>query len=59
METKLSRKVAWSGLEVILLNNGNLMKETNQFLYNDIFLIKQKVLNGMEEDGICKNGSIE
>ena len=37
----------------------DIMKETDQFLTDQIFLEKRKVLYGVEDGGIGEDGSVE
>ena len=44
---------------MIPLGRSDIMKETDQFLTDQILLKERKVLYGVEDDGIGKDGGIE
>ena len=44
---------------MVLLGGGDIMKETDQFLTDQVFLKEREVLYGMEDGGIGEDGSVE
>ena len=44
---------------MVLLGGGDIMKETDQFLTDQVFLKEREVLYGVEDGGIGENGGIE
>ena len=41
------------------MGSSDIMKETDQFLTDQILLEEREVLYGMEDDGIGEDGSVE
>ena len=49
----------WCGEGVIPLGRSDIMKETDQFLTDQVFLKEREVLYGMEDGGIGEDGGVE
>ena len=49
----------WGRKGMIALGGRDVVKKANQLLANQVFMKKRKVLNGMEDDGIGEDGSVE
>ena len=49
----------WSGEGVVSLCCHNVMKETDQFLADQILLEKREVLYGVEDGGIGEDGGVK
>ena len=44
---------------MITLGSGDIMEKANQFLTDQVLMKTRKVLNGVEDDRIGKDGGIE
>ena len=44
---------------MVSLGSSDVMKETDQFLTDQVFLVEGEVLYGMEDGGIGEDGGIE
>ena len=49
----------WGEEGVVSLGGGDIMKETDQFLTNQVFLKEREVLYGMEDGRIGEDGGVE
>ena len=57
--TEISWQVMWCREGVIALGSSDIMKETDQFLTDQVFLKEREVLYGMEDGGIGEDGGVE
>ena len=57
--TEISWQVMWCREGVIALGSSDIMKETDQFLTDQILLEQREVLYGVEDGGIGEDGGVE
>ena len=58
-DAKVCGQIVWGGKGMVPLGSSDIMKETDQFLTDQVFLKERKVLYGMEDGGIGEDGGIE